>query len=143
MLLYHLNSDLEVRKSWPPDLEIPRFKDLSNTDAESDLVGDASDGRSYVENLQVSESLLLMKFYSLSSGVVNHYLSDREGGKLDLPFEVTDQEMEIILYQRSTFIRGWLGTGKTTVGEVPLVVKIAMLSRVLQLLRKDLHARFL
>ncbi|KAM2222634.1 hypothetical protein ACFXTI_016763 [Malus domestica] len=43
-----------------------------------------------------------MKFYSLSSGVVNHFLSDRAGRELDLPFEVTDQEMEISLYQRIT-----------------------------------------
>ncbi|KAM1608072.1 hypothetical protein ACFXTN_018816 [Malus domestica] len=30
----------------------PRFKDPSNTDAESDLVGDTCDGRRYVENSQ-------------------------------------------------------------------------------------------
>ncbi|CAB4265332.1 unnamed protein product [Prunus armeniaca] len=111
-----LEGDLEVPKSWPPSFDVPRFKDLSVTENQSDLVGDDdSDGRSYVENSQVSESLLLMKFYSLSSGVVNHLLSDREGRELDLPFEVTDQEMEIILYHRSTFIVGRSGTGKTTV----------------------------
>ncbi|XP_016652647.1 PREDICTED: uncharacterized protein LOC103343754 [Prunus mume] len=111
-----LESDLEVPKSWPPSLDIVRFKDLSITENQSDLVGDNdSDGRSYVENSQVSESLLLMKFYSLSSGVVNHLLSDREGRELDLPFEVTDQEMEIILYRKSSFIVGRSGTGKTTV----------------------------
>ncbi|KAL6295347.1 hypothetical protein ACE6H2_003489 [Prunus campanulata] len=111
-----LEGDLEVPKIWPPSLDIPRFKDLSVIENQSDLVGDDdSDGRSYLENSQVSESLLLMKFYSLSSGVVNHLLSDREGRELDLPFEVTDQEMEIILYRRSTFIVGRSGTGKTTV----------------------------
>ncbi|CAB4262688.1 unnamed protein product [Prunus armeniaca] len=109
-------SDLEVPKSWPLSLDVPRFKDLSITENQSDLVGDDdSDGRNYVENSQVSESLLLMKFYSLSSGVVNHLLSDRQGRELDLPFEVTDQEMEIILYHRSSFIVGRSGTGKTTV----------------------------
>ncbi|XP_068331779.1 uncharacterized protein [Pyrus communis] len=118
-----LDGDLEVPNSWPPTLDIPRFKDLSNTEAESDLVGDTSDGRSYVENSQVNESLLLMKFYSLSSGVVNHLLSYREGRELDLPFEVTDQEMEIILYQRSTFILGRSGTGKTTVLTMKLFQK--------------------
>ncbi|BFG15998.1 hypothetical protein CerSpe_022720 [Prunus speciosa] len=111
-----LEGDLEVPKSWPPSLDIVRFKDLGITENRSDLVGDNdSDGRSYVENSQVSESLLLMKFYSLSSGVVNHLLSDREGRELDLPFEVTDQEMEIILYRKSSFIVGRSGTGKTTV----------------------------
>ncbi|CAL2226962.1 unnamed protein product [Prunus armeniaca] len=111
-----LEGDLEVPKSWPLSLDVPRFKDLSITENQSDLVGDDdSDGRNYVENSQVSESLLLMKFYSLSSGVVNHLLSDRQGRELDLPFEVTDQEMEIMLYHRSSFIVGRSGTGKTTV----------------------------
>ncbi|XP_048422280.1 uncharacterized protein LOC103932355 [Pyrus x bretschneideri] len=110
-----LEGDLEVPKCWPTSLDVPRFKDLSATETDSDFVGVASDGRSYVENSQVSESLLLMKFYALSSGVVNHLLTDLEGKELDLPFEVTDQEMEIILYHKSTFIVGRSGTGKTTV----------------------------
>ncbi|CAB4263926.1 unnamed protein product [Prunus armeniaca] len=54
-------------------------------------------------------------FYSLSSGVVNHLLSDHEGRELDLPFELADQEMEIVLYRKSSFIVGRSGTGKTTV----------------------------
>ncbi|KAM1067711.1 hypothetical protein ACFX2J_022665 [Malus domestica] len=110
-----LEGNLEVPKCWPTSLDVPQFKDLSATEIDSDFVSDASDGRSYVENSQVSESLLLMKFYALSSGVVNHLLSDREGKELDLPFEVTDQEMDIILYRKSTFIVGRSGTGKTTV----------------------------
>ncbi|XP_034197492.1 uncharacterized protein LOC117612973 [Prunus dulcis] len=110
------NLNLEVPKSWLPSLDIVRFKDLSITENQSDLVGDNdSDRRSYVENAQVSESLQLMKFYSLSSDVVNHLLSDHEGRELDLPFEPTDQEMEIILYRKSSFIVGRSGTGKTTV----------------------------
>ncbi|XP_062004037.1 uncharacterized protein LOC133721436 [Rosa rugosa] len=111
----YLEGDLEVPQSWPLSLEFSQFKDLSVTETKRDFVGDTSDGRSYVENSQVSESLLLMKFYSLSSGVVNHLLSDCEGRELDLPFEVTDQEREIILHHRSSFIVGRSGTGKTTV----------------------------
>ncbi|XP_008222326.1 PREDICTED: uncharacterized protein LOC103322211 [Prunus mume] len=111
-----IEGNLEVPRSWPPSLDIVRFKDLSITENQSDLVGDNdSDGRSYVENAQVSESLQLLKFYSLSSGVVNHLLSDHEGRELDLPFDLTDQEMEIILYRKSSFIVGRSGTGKTTV----------------------------
>ncbi|KAI5351783.1 hypothetical protein L3X38_004674 [Prunus dulcis] len=111
-----IEGNLEVPKSWLPSLDIVRFKDLSITENQSDLVGDNdSDRRSYVENAQVSESLQLMKFYSLSSDVVNHLLSDHEGRELDLPFEPTDQEMEIILYRKSSFIVGRSGTGKTTV----------------------------
>ncbi|KAK1551636.1 hypothetical protein Q3G72_001719 [Acer saccharum] len=56
-----------------------------------------------------------MKFYSLSSYVVSHLLSDRDGRELDLPFEVTDEQREMILFPRSTFIHGRSGTGKTTI----------------------------
>ncbi|KAK9932148.1 hypothetical protein M0R45_019396 [Rubus argutus] len=119
----YLEGDLEVPQSWPLSMEFSRFKDFSVTETQSDFVGDTSDGRSYVENSQVSESLLLMKFYALSSGVVNHLLSDREGRELDLPFEVTDQERDIILHHRSSFIVGRSGTGKTTVLTMKLFQK--------------------
>ncbi|XP_061989828.1 uncharacterized protein LOC133708383 [Rosa rugosa] len=41
-----LDGDLEVPKSWSPSLEFSRFKDLSISEAQSDLVGDTSDCRS-------------------------------------------------------------------------------------------------
>lgn len=105
---------MEVPKSWPASSTIIRYKNLNDDALVSDC-NDTLDGRSYVENARVSESLLLMKFYSLSSGVVNHLLSDRDGGEMDLPFEVTDEEREIIQFCRSSFILGRSGTGKTTV----------------------------
>lgn len=95
-------------------MDIVLFENLSINETGSHLVGAASDSRSYVENSVVSESLSLMKFYSLSSGVVNHLLSDRDGSELDLPSEVTDEETKIILYNRSSFVLGRSGTGKTT-----------------------------
>ncbi|XP_008236769.1 PREDICTED: uncharacterized protein LOC103335533 [Prunus mume] len=111
-----LEGDVEVPASWPPSLDVPRFKDVSITEIPNDFVGHSSGNTSYVERCKVRDSLLLMKFYSLSSsGVMNVLLSDHEGRELDLPFEVTDQEMETILYNRSTFILGRSGTGKTTV----------------------------
>ncbi|KAK9742962.1 hypothetical protein RND81_03G208100 [Saponaria officinalis] len=73
-----------------------------------------------VENSKVKESLLLMKFYSFSAGVVSHLLSARDGTPINLPFEMTDQEQEIILHKRSSFVLGRSGTGKTTV----LVMKL-------------------
>ena len=115
--------NLEVPKSWPPSMDIIQIKDLGVNETGSDLAGAASDGRTYVENSKVSESLLLMKFYSLSYPAVNHLLSDRDGRELDLPFEVTDQEMEIILFPRSSFILGRSGTGKTTVLTMKLFQK--------------------
>jgi hypothetical protein len=63
----------------------------------------------------VRESLQLMKFYSLSSGVVNYLLSECNGKEMALPFELTEQEKEIVNFNRSTFVLGRSGTGKTTV----------------------------
>ncbi|XP_042981748.1 uncharacterized protein LOC122311306 isoform X1 [Carya illinoinensis] len=110
-----LEGDLEVPKSWSSSFDIVRIRNVANSENESDLVGCTSDGRSYVENAKVSESLMLMKFYSFSSGVVGQLLSNKDSGELDLPFEVTDQEQEIIIFPRSAFILGRSGTGKTTV----------------------------
>ncbi|KAK9185221.1 hypothetical protein WN943_025576 [Citrus x changshan-huyou] len=95
---------------------VVRFKNLADNDnnSGSDLSGAAFDSRNYAENSNVSESLSLMKFYRLSV-VVSHLLSDRVGRELDLPFEVTDEQLEMILSPRSTFILGRSGTGKTTV----------------------------
>ncbi|KAI3858815.1 hypothetical protein MKX03_015752 [Papaver bracteatum] len=64
-----------------------------------------------------------MKFYSLSAGLVNHLLSRSDGNELDLPFEVTDKELDIILFPRSTFILGRSGIGKTTVLTMKLFQK--------------------
>lgn len=118
-----MNRVLEVPKTWAFMSEFVQYKshiDHSNGD---NLQGAAYDGRSYVENSKVKDSLLLMKFYSLSFGVVSHLLSDRDGIELDLPFEVTEEELEIILYPRSTFILGRSGTGKTTVLTMKLYQK--------------------
>ncbi|GKA22432.1 UvrD-like helicase, ATP-binding domain, P-loop containing nucleoside triphosphate hydrolase [Tanacetum coccineum] len=53
-----------------------------------------------------------MKFYSLSRGVVIHLLSGKE---VDLPMQVTDEQMDIISSRTSSFITGRSGTGKTIV----------------------------
>ncbi|KAM7273661.1 hypothetical protein ACFE04_028325 [Oxalis oulophora] len=102
-----LDGDLELPKTWSTITKILRFRDVSSNE-----MGDDIGVRSYVENSRVSESLSLMKFYTLSSGMVSHLLSDCE---LELPFEVTDQERDLIDFPRSTFILGRSGTGKTTV----------------------------
>ncbi|XVF02940.1 hypothetical protein REPUB_Repub04eG0217900 [Reevesia pubescens] len=119
----HLEGDLEVPKTWTTSFDIVRYKTLSQVEIENSSNGSALDGRFYIENSKVSESLLLMKFYSLSSGVVSHLLSDRDGRELELPFEVSDQELDIILFQRSRFILGRSGTGKTTVLTMKLFKK--------------------
>ncbi|KDP32609.1 hypothetical protein JCGZ_13159 [Jatropha curcas] len=118
-----LEGDLEVPKVWSTSFDIVRYKSPINNEAGNDSNFGASDSRCYVENSKVSDSLLLMKFYSLSSGVVKHLLSDRDGKELELPFEVTDEELEVIVFQRTTFILGRSGTGKTTVLTMKLFQK--------------------
>ncbi|KAJ0719210.1 putative TPR and ankyrin repeat-containing protein [Helianthus annuus] len=107
-----LEGDFEVPRSWPASQELIRFHTLNNCEGDSEAIVSAGDGRIYVENSKVSESLLLMKFYSLSSGVVSHLLSGKE---LDLPMQVTDEQMDIILFGKTSFIIGRSGTGKTTI----------------------------
>ncbi|OMO60730.1 Reverse transcriptase, RNA-dependent DNA polymerase [Corchorus capsularis] len=111
----YMEGELEVPKIWTTSFDIVRYRTLRQDEIVNSPSGSASEVTCYVENSKVSESLLLMKFYSLSSGVVKHLLSDGDGRELELPFEVTDQELEIISFQRSSFILGRSGTGKTTV----------------------------
>ncbi|OIW00707.1 hypothetical protein TanjilG_09676 [Lupinus angustifolius] len=118
----YFEGNIEVPIMWEKSVEIMKLKNLGhNGDAAESSV--CSDQRIYVENSKVEESLLLMKFYSLSPVVVSHLLSDRIGNEIDLPFEVTDEEREIILFPRSTFVLGRSGTGKTTVLTMKLFQK--------------------
>ncbi|XP_074273010.1 uncharacterized protein LOC141596685 [Silene latifolia] len=116
-----LEGDVEVPTTWSTSMDIVRHKNIS---AESRSASDDDlDPVNYAENSKVSESLILMKFYSLSAGTVGHLLSDSDGQALELPFEVTDQEKEIILHDKSSFILGRSGTGKTTVLTMKLFQK--------------------
>ncbi|KAL4392729.1 hypothetical protein AHAS_Ahas03G0374200 [Arachis hypogaea] len=118
----YFEGKIEIPMSWEKSIEIIRFKNLDTSVNDAEL-GPQGDQRLYIENSNVEESLLLMKFYSLSSVVVNHLLSDCDNNELDLPFEVTDEEREIILFPKSTFVLGRSGTGKTTVLTMKLFQK--------------------
>ncbi|GJZ38913.1 UvrD-like helicase, ATP-binding domain, P-loop containing nucleoside triphosphate hydrolase [Tanacetum coccineum] len=113
-----LEGNLEVPRIWPTSQKIIRFRHLSDCEDESVASVNPGDARNYVENSKVSESLLLMKFYSLSHGVVSHLLSGKE---VDLPMQVTDEQMDIISSRKSSFIIGRSGTGKTTILTTKLV----------------------
>jgi len=112
---------MEVPVCWEKSTEIIKIKNLVNTGNEAE--SSCCDQRIYVENSRVEESFLLMKFYSLSSVVVSHLLSDCNSNELELPFEVSDEELDIILFSRSTFVLGRSGTGKTTVLTMKLFKK--------------------
>ncbi|MCL7036159.1 hypothetical protein MKW94_004736 [Papaver nudicaule] len=115
------DGDMGVPVVWEPCCEVVRYNTKTELSSGSNVA--EFDGRSYVENSKVNESLLLMKFYSLSSGVVSHLLSGSDGTELDIPFEMTDQELEITLFPRSSFILGRSGTGKTTILTMKLFQK--------------------
>lgn len=53
-----------------------------------------------------------MKFYTLSPGMVDHL---RFGREIDLPVNLSDEQMDAFLCSKSSFIIGRLGTGKTTI----------------------------
>jgi hypothetical protein len=110
--LFTFFRNLEVPTSWPTSQKMIRFRCLSDFEDESEVSMNPGDARSYVESSKVSESLLLMKFYSLSRGVVSHLLFGKE---VDLPMQVTDEQMDIILSPKSSFLIGRSGTCKTTV----------------------------
>ncbi|WJX52814.1 hypothetical protein P8452_38884 [Trifolium repens] len=112
---------MEVPMTWEKSTEIIKIKNLDNNGNEDEPA--SFDQRIYVENSKVEESFWLMKFYSLSSVVVSHLLSDRNSNELELPFEVSDEEHDIILFPRSTFVLGRSGTGKTTVLTMKLLKK--------------------
>ena len=103
-------------------MEIIKFKNLKNNGNDTKL-SVYGDGRTYVDNSKVKESILFMKIYCLSSVIVSHFLSDHDNNKLDLPFEVIDEEQEIILFPKSTFVLGHSGTGRTTILTMKLFQK--------------------
>ncbi|KAL0387954.1 UNVERIFIED_CONTAM: Helicase SEN1 [Sesamum radiatum] len=105
--------NLEVPKSWSVSHDIIRFKNnVNSTKLSTDASACAIDCRSYVENSKVSESLLLMKFYSLSTGAVNHLLSDLEGREVDLPFEYYVASQDCVVADNSVHISSQVGVGQ-------------------------------
>ncbi|XP_062114592.1 uncharacterized protein LOC133825699 [Humulus lupulus] len=69
-----------------------------------------------LEDFKMTENLQLMKFYPLTSDMVRHLLSDSSiGTEMILPFKLTNQEIEAVHFDRTSFILGRSGTGKTTV----------------------------
>ncbi|XP_043810300.1 uncharacterized protein LOC110608878 isoform X1 [Manihot esculenta] len=125
-----LEGDLEVPMSW--DTFIARFKkdcaQGGNTSSTFDEIG-------CVESCKTSDSFLLMKFYSLSAGAVSHLLSSCDGNEIDLPFELTDEEKDIIQLCGSSFILGRSGTGKTTV----LIMKLFHKEQLYHLASEGFH----
>ncbi|PON60109.1 P-loop containing nucleoside triphosphate hydrolase [Trema orientale] len=108
--------DLEVPMSWETASDIVCYKKRNYVQEGIRLTAEASDNRrSFKKKFNMSDSLQLMKFYPLSSGMMSHLLSGCISTEMELPFELTSQEMEIVQSDKSSFILGRSGTGKTTV----------------------------
>jgi len=110
---------LEVPIVWEDVHDIIQYKKDSRVDEEEDH--DHVDTSCALESTGVSENFLLMKFYSLSSGVVKHLLTVNDGTEIDIPFELSDEEEAIIRFPLTSFILGRSGTGKTTVLTMKLI----------------------
>ncbi|KAM7258275.1 hypothetical protein ACFE04_014016 [Oxalis oulophora] len=106
----YIEGDLEVPETWSPNVDIQQFR-YSTTKCLGDNVRGS---KGFTEN-RVNNNLLLMKFYALSSGVVSNLLSNCDGTEMDFPFQLTDQEMDVVQNNKSSFILGRSGTGKSTV----------------------------
>ncbi|KAM3369762.1 hypothetical protein ACQJBY_017559 [Aegilops geniculata] len=110
---------LEVPLIWDVEHHLVRYKKDCTVGAQKDH--DFVDRAYAMENSKVTESFLLMKFYSLSSGVAKQLLSTTDGSQIDIPFELTDEEEAVIRFPHTSFILGRSGTGKTTVLTMKLI----------------------
>lgn len=99
----------EFPVNWPLTTEIIQYKFQNSNSCEEMFMDEG------VENVKVRECLTLMKFYQFSHGVVNGMISGCDGGVLGLPIELTEQEKDVVSFDKSSFILGRSGTGKTTV----------------------------
>jgi hypothetical protein len=113
LFFYVVNRKLEVPVIWDAGHDVIRYKKDCRVDDQENH--DHVDTSCALENTKVSESFLLMKFYSLSSGVAKHLLTATDGTEIEIPFELTDEEEAIIRFPLTSFILGRSGTGRTTV----------------------------
>lgn len=92
--------------NWPLSANIQKFKNVDNNANDGDANGN---DRSEAE---LEECTLLMKYCSISR---DYMLHGKDSLEVDLPYEVTDEQRNIIRFSKSTFVLGRSGTGKTTV----------------------------
>ncbi|CAN1841829.1 TPR and ankyrin repeat-containing protein 1 [Linum perenne] len=119
---------LEVPMSWKHDID--RYKNTCSAET-----GNLPSKSSSAEICMTSDSLMLMKFYSLSSGVIRNLLSGCDGQEVDFPLELSDQEKEIVQFGKSSFVLGRSGSGKTTV----LVMKLFQREQLHHIAHQGFH----
>ncbi|KAK6921421.1 DNA2/NAM7 helicase, helicase domain, partial [Dillenia turbinata] len=115
----YLEGDLELPKSWVITSDIPQYRCLDDTEYGSDSCA------SFLDCFEDPElkSLSHLKFHCLSYNVMNYMLSQHNSTEFQLPFAVTDQELDIILFDRSAFVTGRPGTIKQNILTLKMLQK--------------------
>lgn len=114
--------DLEFPVSWSAaSHDIVLYKDRMKAELNAilSLEADSDDAK----NLTLKNNFLQMKFQSLSYQKAKHLLSGRDSKELDLPCQVEDEQLEIILLPTSAFIMGRPGSGKTAALTIKLFMR--------------------
>ena len=119
-LLYG-SRDLELPITWSASLDVVMYKDhmKAELDAILSLQADSDD----IKNSTLKKNLLQMKFQSLSYLKAKHLLSRHDSKELDLPCQVEDEQLEIILFPTSAFIMGRPDSGKTAALTIKLFMR--------------------
>ncbi|KAE8648072.1 hypothetical protein Csa_018863 [Cucumis sativus] len=113
--------DLELPITWSASPDIVVYKDYMKAELNAilSLQGDSDD----TQDITLKKKLLQMRFQSLSYQKAKHLLSGRDSKELDLPCQVEDVELEIILVPTNAFIMGRPGSGKTAAMTVKLFMR--------------------
>ncbi|XP_023515693.1 uncharacterized protein LOC111779783 isoform X1 [Cucurbita pepo subsp. pepo] len=113
--------DLELPITWSASLDVVMYKDhmKAELDAILSLQADSDD----IKNSTLKKNLLQMKFQSLSYLKAKHLLSRHDSKELDLPCQVEDEQLEIILFPTSAFIMGRPDSGKTAALTIKLFMR--------------------
>ena len=102
-----MNRGIEFPLNWQLSANIQKFENVHNDENGNDDTNEAEKTR-----VEQEECMLLMKYCSISKDYMVHGQDSQE---VDLPYEVTHEQRNIILFSKSTFVLGRSGTGKTTV----------------------------
>jgi hypothetical protein len=109
---FFVNRKIEFPLSWPRSANIQKFKSVGTNNTKKGDSVPSEDEKDAAQNSMIEESTLLMKFCSITP---DYTRASCDSIEVDLPFELTEAQRNIIVFPRSTFLLGRSGTGKTTV----------------------------
>ncbi|XP_031742058.1 uncharacterized protein LOC101214394 isoform X2 [Cucumis sativus] len=112
--------DLELPITWSASHDIVVYKDHIKAELDAILSQDDSDD---TKNVTLKKNLLQMKFQSLSYQKAKLLLSSHDSKELDLPCQVEDEQLDIILFPTSAFVMGRPGSEKTAALTIKLFMR--------------------